>query len=207
MRKIIFKWASYTVFGIFVALTLYLFLSPLVFNTQSKLRQRNFKDIDDANTYYSILSSSTGIIMGLGGLVLGVFFYHNRNKFDGENIKNERQYRRMEVFLQELNEYDRMVHKILSLNISNDNDLTNARCEMNHSYEIIESMLEDGLGLLGLDDKDLNAFIKLNSYVDQCEAISNKELKYLDKDKMYPIKDRYVELMKRARRVCYLKIK
>jgi hypothetical protein len=199
------KHIAYICFGGLVLLGGYLVLNPVLLKPLTVL-PRHIPNLEAARNYYSVVSSILGVIVGVAGLTLGCFYYHNRNSVEADNKKRDLKRRRMEVFIDELDTYDNLIHRILTLSINNEQELRLTRAELTRSFELIESMLEQGLDLLGFDTVDMNEILKVNSYIDKCNLIMHSRFDELDLSHLYPIKDRYVELIKNARRKCYLKI-
>lgn len=199
------KKVAFLSFGFLALLGCYLVLNPIILKPVSIL-PRHIPNLEVARNYYSVISSVLGVIVGVAGLALGCFYYNNRNSFEAENKKRDLKRRRMEVFIAEVANYDSLIHKILTLSIKDEQELRLVRAEIVRSFELIETMLEQGLDLLGFDQADMDDILKVNSYIDKCRLIMHSNFTELDLNHLYPIKDRYIELIKNARRRCYLKI-
>jgi len=200
------KWVRGVLLSFLLIIVICLVFSPIFINFYRPILLDHFPSLDDARNYYSVISSSFGVIIGVLGLILGYLYYHNRNQFEAETKDGEYKRKHLEIFMAELNNYDRFVHKILSISVRDEIELRGVRDDIDRSFDIIVSMLEEGLDLLGLTKEDMDEIIKVNSFVDKSKLISHCSYGELDLDKLYPIRDRYAELIKNARRKCYLKI-
>jgi len=201
---------SFLLFLVVFVFAVYLVFSPVFIKYyQSILLNRFSSSLEDARNYYSVVSSSFGVIIGVLGLILGYLYYRNRNQFEAETKERENKRKHLKIFMAELNNYDKFVHKVLSISVRDEFELRGVRDEIDRSFDIIVSMLEgeEKLDLLGLTKEDVNEIIKVHSFVDKSSSISHCPHKDLDLNKLYPIKDQYIELIKKARQKCYIRIK
>lgn len=162
--------------------------------------------LSQLQAYYSIVYSIFAILVGVAGLGLGFFYFHNRKRVEREASDRDHLRKRADILMEELNAYDKCVHRVLGMSVRDAQELTEMRVEIERIFEVIQDMLDQWQSLLGLKDDDLRRIIRINSFVDKCDTIMRTEFAELSLQEMYPIKDRYQELVREARRTCYVKI-
>ncbi len=110
----------------------------------------------------------------------------------------------LSLFIQELNDYDLTVQKIINFSFGNQSELDQIRSDKERHFEIIQDMMEDGLRLLGFSRNDVSAIIRVNSFVDKNELISHLTFPDLTRDSLQNQKLRYLDLIRKARRAAFL---
>lgn len=190
-------------FAIFAFISLYYILVPVFLDFHSAVKPRHLFNLDDARNYYTALGSVIGSIIGISGVVLGFFYYFHRLNNDSSIARQEHRKRRLDVLLLEIYRYDSYVNKIVNLCIRDELDLKETRASIDRSYEYLLSILECQKDLLGFKDGEIRMILRVHSFVEQCPMIMNAHFEEFDYDKMYLNKDRYLELMRNALRICH----
>ena len=108
------------------------------------------------------------------------------------------------MFIQELNGYDLDVQKILSMAFADDAELKRIRLEKEWHFDIIEAMMDEKL--LGFSSQDMRLILRVNSFVDNCDQISHLPREQMDKEILYILKEQYSNRIKKARRICFLRL-
>lgn len=122
----------------------------------------------DHRFYFSIVSVFATTILSLMAVVLGWFYY-----FDKERRSQ------LKFIISKLDRYDFIVTKILYLDVKNQTELDILRAEKSKLVHLIQTMMEN----VKLPDADMEGFIKLNSFVDKDDFISSDSLNNLNKIK------------------------
>ncbi len=161
---------------------------------------------DNAKNYYTALSYGFGVIFGTIGLFLGYFYYTNRKKFESDIKRMENRRAHLNLFIQELNDYDLTVQKNINFSFGNQSELDQIRSDKERHFEIIQDMMEDGLRLLGFSRNDVSAIIRVNSFVDKNELISHLTFPDLTRNSLQNQKLRYLDLIRKARRAAFLRL-
>lgn len=110
----------------------------------------------------------------------------------------------LDLFIQELNGYDLDVQKILSMAFADDAELKRIRLEKEWHFDIIEAMMDEKL--LGFSSQDMRLILRVNSFVDNCDQISHLPREQMDKEILYILKEQYSNRIKKARRICFLRL-
>lgn len=186
---------------------MFFLIQPIFFSPRETIIPTKAVSLSELQNYYSIVYSVLTVIMGIAGLILGYFYFDNRKKVDHEDREREHTRKRLEAIIEEFNAYDKYVHRILGFSIRDPQELNELRIEIERTFEVVQDMLDQWQSLLKFDQGDVRAIIKVNSFVDQSEPIMRKEFAKLSLAELYPIKDEYLELVRVARRTCYLKFR
>lgn len=189
-----------------LSIIIYLLVVPAIIAAFTSLVPKPLRSLTEARDYYSTISSFVTVIVGLCGLVLGYFYYANKKQVDSDTRERERRLQSMELLMKELNEYDKLVHSILDRNLKNGLELKKMRMEISRTFDRIISMLEYGDRLLGLDETETRVIIRVNSFVEQSDVLMKGGMGALKAENTYALKDRYLELIRDARRTCFMRL-
>lgn len=188
-------------FVLLILVATYFLLVPLLYSEiPNILSPRKFPNLEYATNYYVLLNNFFGVVVGVGGLSLGAYYFLSRKLLDEKIKNNDILNQRQEKLFNELEEYNSCVHKILSLAVNNEQELRHTRSIMSAKFENIELMLNK-LDYLGLSEEAADAILKVNSFVDKCDLISQSRFSKLNLNSLYPQKDRFIELMKNAKKI------
>jgi hypothetical protein len=163
--------------------------------------------MDYARNYYAVLSSVSGIMLGIIGIILGYFYFDNRIQMDEFIQKRDRRGKRLETFISKLDQCDENVHRILAHAVSNDSELTLVRTYIQIIFENITSMLDNSEELLGITKDDVRIILKVNSFVDNNDIITRYSFSDLSITDISTVREDYIEQMRAARNVCFQSIK
>lgn len=195
-------WISFAV----GALSLYLFLNPIFFKLRRVFVPRRLPDLISARNYYSSLSSFTGYLIGICGLLLGYFYYRSKQRSDSYAADLDRKRKRLDDLIEMIRTVDDLVDDLINSRFDNDKELGRLRSKIQANFDNIETMLDVNLPLLGLEDDEVAAILAINSYVDKNEALMNKKIEEIDKKEFLIYRDEYRSLVKCARKVCYKRV-
>jgi hypothetical protein len=176
---------------LFVYVVVLFVLAGLVFF----LKEQN-SDIIWARNYYNIISSIISSLVGITGIILGLFYY-----FDKERR------RKIDILKTEIEEYDSCVKLILKLCIKNKNELDKTRIKIDSINDRINMMLDSDKKFIQLNNADISTILRINSIVDKSEVImrtSFNKLKSADRDSVL---DNYEIALKNALLICYGELK
>ena len=137
-------------------------------------------------------------------LILGLYYYNSRKKFDTETLRNERRKTICETLLSQINKYDEGVTCLLECAITDKKELENLREKIRRDYCLVYAYLESCSKIFKPYNSDFNALIKLNSFVDNdCLIMSYSFDELLEDTKARDkSKEEYKELLQLARVTC-----
>lgn len=199
----------FIVFIILFLFFLYQYINPFFSNISLMIMPHKITNIDYANKYYSMLSSVSGLFIGFMGLLLGAFYYINRNKIEENQKKREQQRNRLDSFMSLLKMYDEQIYDILKCNINDDKELTYHREKSQKIFDEIVLTLDQGFELIGFTDSDALIIIKINSFVEKSTLIFHCSYSDYCNYRQYELNleyDKYYDLITKARQLCYRKI-
>lgn len=180
----------------------YLYLKP-VFGVFPKISRMNIATLDQARNYYTILSSTVSLIVGTLGLVLGYFYYLSKYKNDCLAESIERKRKRLNDLIECINQFDEIVDNIIHYRFSSISDLKHLRNRISRKFEVVEIMLQLNKDLLGLQDEEVKTILRVNSFVEQNDIIMHINYEQINETVLFTVKDRYIDLIQEARRICY----
>lgn len=175
--------------ALIVYLVLLFVLAILIFILKA---QETNVDINWVRNYYNIVSSIISSLVGITGIILGLFYY-----FDKERRS------KVKILKDEIENYDLCVKKILKFEVENAADLKNLRIKIESINNRIEMMLNDDSKFLQLNDKDTKAILKINSVVDKSNVVMNVPFTSLKTSDRASILDLYEDSLKNALLICY----
>lgn len=174
---------------------LYLFLPwSKIVNTISTFTQN---DIDFLRNYYSIITSVSAVF-------LGIFYYFNKNLIERQNKKKELQRQRLSLLLGALNQYETYIDEILNMKFRDETELKFLRYKVGRSFETVELLIKQNINALNLIEADRSTLLEVNSFVDKSELIHLKYSK-IKPQSFDKLKDLYVEKIKEAKSICYIR--
>lgn len=162
--------------------------------------------MEAGRNYYQILSSIFSIIFGIIGLVLGYFYYKDKKNFENNNLKNQSIRQRLELLLEELDKYDSNVLSIINNLCRDDHELTLARTLIKSSNEKIVVMLELNHILFELSNDEIKDILAIHSFIDNNVLIMEQTIEKLNKNNLDENRDVYLDLIRKARKICYCKV-
>lgn len=178
---------------IFIYLPMLFVLSILIFVIKCNVSNA---DINWVRNYYNIISSITSSLVGVTGIILGLFYY-----FDKERR------RKIYILKDEIENYDFCVKQILKLCVENDTELKNIRTKIDSINDRINMMLDSGRKFIQLDDKDVSTILSINSLVDKSEVIMRIPFKDLKTSDRSSVLDNYEQRLKETLLICYGELK
>jgi hypothetical protein len=200
--KRILRIGLWTCLGILYLTLLYFYLFPLAFGV---LYWKGM-DLVTAKDYYSILSSFVTLLLGSAGLAVGYFYYKDKYKTDRSNAAIERKRKRLDDLILKIDAYDNQVESLLQRRFKDESELSLLRSTLTRSFETIEIMLELNQALLGLEEDDLRAIIKVNSFVEKNDVIMRASFIELNPNLLHAERETYIDLIQNARRACYKRV-
>lgn len=165
----------------------------------------NSYNLSEKQKYFSIIGSFSVLFTSIIGLLLGSFYYFDKLKNDELNFKKEKSRQKLSLLLQELINFDELVDQVINKQFKNRKTLDYIRNKISRSFEIIEILITQNKEILDLSDNDINKILEVNSFVDKSQTIMHSKYSEIIKISLYEIKDIYIEKIKDAKRVCFLK--
>lgn len=160
-------------------------------------------NINDLNTSISIITKCLNIIIGVGGLFLGIYYFSSRISYDREAAAIEKKNIRLNMILDQLNIYDGFVSKILRMDFQDEIMLEKIRDKVERSFELVQLLIENNDAILNLTDEDIQTVTKVNAYVDKCEIMIIRYPFILEQEIDFKEQKReYIPLIQDARMVC-----
>lgn len=153
-------------------------------------------DINWVRNYYNIVSSIISSIVGITGIILGLFYYFDKERRSKTHILKK-----------EIEDYDTCVKKILKLNIKNEEELKEIRTKIDSINDRINMMLDNGTKFINLDEKHISTILYINSVVEKSEVVMRLPFDKLEEADRASISDLYEDALKKALLVCYSELK
>jgi hypothetical protein len=163
-------------------------------------------DLNKAKDYYGILTSFNTLILGTAGLILGYFYYKDKNRTDQSLATIERKRKRLDDLIDKIDLFDSQVDALLQRQFKDENELFLLRNKIIRSFETIEIMLELNEDLLGLHKEDLRDIIKVNSFVEKNDLIMRARVIELTPEVLHETREEYIDLIQNARRACFRRV-
>ena len=188
---------------------IYLLVSPIYYSNLSFFIPRKLIDFEYACKYYSVLTSIFGVFLGLLGLILGAYYYKNKNDIEDNRNQKEKQRNQLKTFIDQLKEVDKQVLELLFTDLTQ-NELTVRRVKITSEFDKIVAVLNHGKDLLAFDESNIAVVLKVHSFVDRNYIIIESpydQFHAIGKENKYAALDIYQELINAAFTTCYSKMK
>jgi len=153
------------------------------------------KLISKHQSYYTV-------IVSLLALLLGVFYFFHRQKYDNNARIAETRRQQLKVLSKQLCIYDSYVEELLNKIPSSEKELLFLRNKISKQSEIINIMLKGYKDILKFSQSDMDSFLELDAYVDKSEVIMRVPYTAYEKESLYQIHDFYIERIKTALKIC-----
>lgn len=183
------KWISALIIYIILLFVLAILIFLLKSNSSSA-------DINWVRNYYNIVSSITSSVVGITGIILGMFYYFDKERRSKTNILKK-----------EIEDYDACVKKVLKLSVKNQDELHEVRIKIDSINDRINMMLDNDTKFIRLDDKHVSKILNINSVVEKSEVIMRISFDELKKADKASVLDVYEAALKEALLVCYGELK
>lgn len=180
------KWIL--VFFIYLILLFCLLFLPFVFRISPSLEK--------LRNYYTIVNSITSSLVGVTGIMLGVFYYFDKER----RLKTG-------VLKSTIEEYNSCVKQILKLNVKDAKELKKLRMSIGELNDSICLMLDNGIRFLQLSDKKISQILRINSIVEKSEVVMRLPFKKLKRADRASVLDAYENVLRDALVVCYEELK
>lgn len=187
--------------AVIVILLVYFYFAPIYLQGLSIFSPRPL-NLSSARDYYSVLSSFITLL----ALFLGYLYYIHKLQVDKEVAERDRKRKRLDILIEEINNYDNWVDELIHFRFNDDAELEKIRNKISRSNEKIVAMLMHKTKLLGLDDKNGRRIIRVHSFVEQNDILMQYDYRDLTKEKLLSVKNKYIELIQDARQTCFEKI-
>lgn len=192
-----------TLTAFILMIALYFIFSPIFYRSWDEMLYHNLSTYTDARNYYNVIASAYSIFTTTIGICLGLYYFFRKNKIDGENKLKERRIKRIDSIHQQLNIYDEIIDDIFSLDIKSNEELEKKRSKLTRAFEHITVILEADGCVIKWNDEELEAILKVNSFVDTHSVIMDETYAELSQNKkLKEIKYDYIYHLQEARRVC-----
>ena len=153
-------------------------------------------DINWVRNYYNIISSITSTIVGITGIVLGLFYYFDKERRNKNSILKKC-----------IEEYDHCVKRILKMNFKDDKELKDLRIQIESINDNINLMMDNKIHFLQLSDNQISKILKVNSYVNKSEVIMKLDKSGLENCDRASVLDVYENKFQEALIICYSELK
>lgn len=164
VTRIVGRVVGFTVVGVSLALLLYAYCAPVVVKRGTALKPRDLT-LAQAKDYYAVLSAWTSLGAGIAGVLLGYFYFKSRLDYDDRTRTRDRQRVQLNLLLDRIDRVDQAIGDLLA-GESGEAPLHPVCQRIFRELDQMVAILEDGDRLLGLNDDDLLAIVKLNSFVE-----------------------------------------
>ena len=104
-----------------------------------------------------------------------------------------------------MKDFDELVDSLLNKSFDSEDELAVLRNKISRKFEIVEILIEQNSKTLELDSSDIKKILDVNAFVEKSETIMRSKYVDLKAHPVFMIKDQYVEKIKDAKRVCFLK--
>jgi len=163
-------------------------------------------DLTRAKDYYGILTTFTTLILGTAGLILGYFYYRDKNRTEQSLATLERKRKRLDDLIDKLDLFDSQVDALLLRQFKDENELFLLRNKITRSFETIVIMLEQNEDLLGLHKEDIREIIRVNSFVEKNDLIMRARVIEITPEVLHETREKYIDLIQNARRACFRRV-
>jgi hypothetical protein len=158
--------------------------------------------LDDLRNYFTIAGVFVTAVVGSLGVVLGGYYYFDRKRHDSGQKKKEEVRAKLRLLLDELHHFDDLLVRFFTHDFADQQELDRLRHKISRSFEMVEMVLESEGETIGLSQEELVDFVKVNSFVDKSDTIMRTKHAKLKRAQIAAEQDRYIELIKAAKRVC-----
>jgi len=197
---------GYAVIAVVMIGICYFFVAPIYEKGFSAFRVRRL-NLSTAKDYYAILSSWLTFVLGISGLVLGYFYYHDKRNVDINIATIASKRKRLDDLISRIETYDSLVCDVIHHRFSNAKTLKHLRNRISRNFDTIEIMLDINKELLGLDDAEAKIILRVNSFVEKNDVIMHHDHSVLSENSLFSVRDEYVNLMQEAKRICFKKVR
>ena len=183
--------------------TLYFISNPILMDLHQILRPHSLKTLEDARNYYTVISSVATTILGFLGIILGYIYFTKRIAIDKEFKKRQEQHRHLELLLNEIDNHDKTVYKILLNAIKDEKELHCTRGEIGRFFDNMTPILEDGKRICGLTEVAIEKTIEMHAYVDKSFILTRAGYSELNAATLEIAKESYCEKLSGAKNEIY----
>ena len=152
--------------------------------------------LDRFRNYYTIVNSITSSLVGLAGIILGAFYYFDK----------ERRSKTM-ILKKSIEEYDACVKQILKLQVRDDEELKKLRTKIDSLNDGINIMLDNKINFIQLSDDKISEILRINSIIDKSEVVMRLSFEELTQAYRASVLDIYENALRDALIVCYKELK
>lgn len=190
--------------------SLYFFVAPIVVSGATVLRPRQLS-LSEAMSYYTVLSAWVTLWVGVVGVLLGYLYFKSRLKFDSESLSRDRQRAQLSLLLERLDKVDVSMGRVLELGSGEEERRRESERVLRELDQVV-SMVEQGDKLMGIDEGDMRAIVRLNSFAEGYarrllgSSVVTVEREADRRRERGADKERYGELLQEARRRCISRI-
>lgn len=148
--------------------------------------------LDGFRNYYTIISSIISSLVGITGIILGLFYYFDK----------ERRSKTM-ILKNVIEEYDGCVKQILKLQIRDDEELKKLRTKIDSLNDSIDIMLDNKIHFIQLSDDKISEILHINSIIDKSEVVMRLSFEKLIQADRASVFDIYENALREVLLVCY----
>ena len=143
------------------------------------------------------------LILGLGGLILGICYYHLRKNFFLINEKKQRVRNRLDHIIDELNKIDGHVRTLFKSKIPDRSELIDVKNSLDAESQWINLYLEINDELLGFSKDELGKLVSVGSFIEKVVySQDDQDGSSLDSTTY----QYYIQMLQEARAVCLKKM-
>lgn len=150
------------------------------------------KDINWYRNYYSIVSSIISSVVGITGIILGLFYYFDKERRNKTSILKKA-----------IEEYDLCVKRILKLNFKDEDELNELRIQIESINDNINLMLDNKIHFLRFSDEQVSKILQINSLVNKSSVIMSLTKTELETTDRASVLDVYEAKLQEVLLICY----
>lgn len=149
-------------------------------------------DINWYRNYYNIVSSIISTVVGITGIILGLFYYFDKERRNKTSILKKA-----------IEEYDLCVKRILKLNFKDEDELNELRIQIESINDNINLMLDNKIHFLRFSDEQVSKILQINSLVNKSSVIMSLTKTELETTDRASVLDVYEAKLQEVLLICY----
>ena len=201
MRKLLIAIAIFALFFLIV-----ISFIPIVGGDVYHFAQFHLTSLDEARSYYTIVSALSAVLTSVIGLGLGYLYFSDRRGFDQRVLDNQRLVDFARQFLDCHDKYEEAVELILLKRCSSDVELDKFRAQMLRSWNHLERLLNCPPNADYFSKEERDSFLTLNSFIDRNDIICQIKLADLKLSDVQKIHQQCINRFLGTRNICVRKL-
>lgn len=112
--------------------------------------------LDDYRNYVNIVSSILSGLVGSVGVILGYFYYKDKQKNDEKRERREKKAMRIDRFLKVVDDCDSIIERLFHKQVGNDGELKLLLDQLQKNSELLMIFMENNEKLIGFSDEEMS---------------------------------------------------